>query len=108
MSLINHLLSKSASSVPEVGMGATQLRHTDRSPWTVVEIVSAREVVVQADQYRRTDRNGLSEDQEYEYTPDPDGAKLTLTARKDGSWRVKGWGGVFVLGSRERYCDPSF
>ena len=69
------------------------------------------EVVVQADDYRRTDKNGISEMQTYEYTPNPDACKITVTKRKDGFWRKVGdsnGGGRFSFKARNAYQDPSF
>jgi hypothetical protein len=102
-------------SVPEggikVGQGATYGIGSDRYPYTVIEVSSPTRVVVQADNYRRTDNNGFSESQTYEYTPNPDACQTIVTRRKDGRWRKKGdtkGGGVFSFHGRNAYQDPSF
>lgn len=92
----------------EVGMGATKLGWTDRHPYTVIEIRSPKRIVVQADTSTRLDTNGMSEEQDYSYTPDPTGHTVVLTQRKDGSWRAKGEGTRFAVGARRRYHDYSF
>lgn len=96
--------------IPVVGMGATKVSGSDRYPYTIVHVEDRRNIVVQADGYRRTDNNGLSEDQEYEYTQNPDAAPILLTLRKSGIWRMirTARGAYFVIGSRRAYRDPSF
>jgi len=98
--------------VPKVGDGATQGVGSDRYPFTIVEVCSERKIVVQPDNAVRTDNNGFSESQTYEYSPMPDAAKIVVTRRKDGCWRRKGEPltsrQTFALGHREKYQDPSF
>lgn len=76
----------------EVGVGATHAVGSDRYPYTVVEVVNERRIVVQRDEFRRTDSNGLSESQEYEYTPNPNAEKLTLTLRRRSRFAETGAG----------------
>lgn len=96
---------------PKVGMGATQGVGSDRYPFTVVEVINDRKIVVQGDSYRRTDSNGLSESQSYEYTPNPDAQRIVVTKRKNGRWYEQGQPmghGAFNIGHRSAYQDPSF
>jgi hypothetical protein len=102
-------------SVPEggikVGQGATYGIGSDRYPHTVIEVVNETRVVVQADNYRRIDNNGFSEDQTYEYAPNPLACRIIVTRRKDGAWRKQGdnsGSGVFSFHGRNAYQDPSF
>lgn len=102
-------------AVPEggikVGQGATFHIGSDRYPYTVVEVCSPTRVVLQADNYRRIDKNGFSEDQTYEYTPNSDAALTVVTRRSDGIWRKQGdtkGGGSFSFHDRKAYQDPSF
>jgi len=111
-SLINRI-TPSNPKVPTVGDAATILRWTDRSPATVVEVsADGKTVVIQDDNYRRTDSNGMSESQTYEFTPNPDGGKTTFTLRRNGRWVAKGCsmndGNHLALGHRDRYFDYSF
>lgn len=110
---LNNLIAGSNPTItPEVGMGATHIGWTDREPYTVVEVVNADTIVVQEDNAKRVDTNGMSESQSYEYTPNPDGRKVTVTRRKNGQWIAKGepmkTGTKFVVGSRSKYHDYSF
>lgn len=94
-----------------VGMGATKIVGSDRYPFTVIEVVNDRRLVLQSDEYRRTDKNGLSELQEHEYTPNPDGSTVIVTKRKDGRWVQQGEsikGTPYHIGERRAYQDPSF
>lgn len=52
---------------PIVGDGATYRIGSDCYPYTIVEVVSPRKVMVQRDEYRRTDKNGISEAQTYSF-----------------------------------------
>ena len=122
-SLVNHLHSRAVIGQPEptVGMGATMLGWSDRHPGTIIEVFSIRRtkfIVVQADKYKRIDKNGMSESQEYEYTPDTEGAKYTFRIGRSGQWEevyfnenkrwVKTSGQGLRIGEREKYYDFSF
>ena len=108
-SLINHLAASAASPRPEVGMAATLLLWTDRKPATIVWVsASGKTLRLQHDYAKRIDNRGpYTEDQDYEYSPNPNGHIETARLTKRG-WRVKGGGSGVMLGHRERYEDPSF
>lgn len=126
-SLVNHLYSRNAPVPPcavEIGMGATFLSWTDRHPATVHATWSEGKknprifISVREDDWRRTDKNGISESQEYDYTPDPDGREEVYRWSGDrwegvrrnpetGRWiKCRNYG--LVLGYREKYEDPCF
>lgn len=120
-SLINHCMSCTAAPLPEVGDGATILGWSDRHPATVVAVFKQGKydfVQVQSDNYKRIDKNGMSESQEYEYTPNPDGSVSTYRLRNDvwecvrksdtGRYVKTGSDSNVVFGRRERYYDFSF
>ena len=110
-SLINQMYSNAKSPVPVVGMGATECGWSDRSPYTVVEVISPRLLVLQGDTATRTDNNGMSDCQSYTYAPNPACHPLRVSLRKDGRWRRVGsgkGGSVFLIGKREAYYDYSF
>lgn len=123
-SLMNHIHSRAVIGQPEptIGMGATILGWTDRNPATVVNVFRTGKslyVVTQDDSYRRIDENGMSESQEYEYTPNPNGGKRTFRRADDGQWHavalnddtgryVKTGGNGLRIGEREKYHDFSF
>lgn len=112
-SLMNHLMSRVAEVTPIVGMGATILYWSDRKAGTIIE-VSEKHFVLQLDNAERSDKNGMSDSQQYTYTPDPNGAKYTFKrvarGKLKGQWRVDGLksGNALLLGSREQYYDFSF
>lgn len=109
---LQNLLGGSSNDKPVVGMGATRYGWTDRHPYTVVEVINDKTIVVQEDNYERIDDNGMSEVQQYKFTPNPEGPKYTLTLRANGKWIVKGEGSKngtkFGVGHRDRYYDFSF
>lgn len=111
-SLVNHLMSGHVGGpVPVVGMGATILCWTDRHAATVVKVSpSGKTVWVQEDTATRTDSNGMSEVQTYEYTANPAAPLKAFRLGKHG-WREAGSGGkgnALALGVRRSYHDFSF
>jgi hypothetical protein len=111
-SLQNHLIGNSVSGqVPEVGMGVTRIFYSDREPYTIVEIINPKTIVVQEDDAIRTDDNGMSESQKYEFTRNTQKPKIVVTLRKNGQWIQKGQlkgGCVFKIGYRDKYYDFTF
>ena len=119
-SLINHVMSRSQSPEPVVGMGGTMLYWSDRTAVTVVEVNhKGRFIVVQEDRAVRVDRNGMSEVQQYEYKPDPNGSKYIYRKMRDGRWAQhylnpktnrlkKNSSAQLALGYRDKYHDYSF
>lgn len=120
-SVMNHIMTGTKQTDPEIGMGATLCSWTDRHPATVIYVDEFKSLVyVREDNYQRTDKNGWSESQEYEYTANPDGQVHAFRKNKHGRWervRVNQKTGRFnkadcgyglVLGRREKYWDPSF
>jgi hypothetical protein len=124
-SITNHIYAVATRGQPEpvVGMGVTFLCWTDRRPGTIVNVnISDRywDIVVQEDNARRIDKNGMSEDQEYEYTPNT-GAALQHyrfdNEKPENGWRARfqnetgRWvfaDGKICIGRREKYHDFSF
>lgn len=123
-SLVNHLSTGTRGQpTPVVGMGATILHWTDRSPATIIEVWSDKGytwIKVQGDNYRRTDDNGMSECQSYEYTPNPEGGVSTYRHKEGQAWEAmrlnpetKRWnksksGQGLRIGEREKYHDFCF
>lgn len=98
-------------TTPEVGMGATYGVGSDCYPYTIVEILSPRRIVVQADSYTALPGNDpFSENQSYEYFRNPQGHLVTLSLRKNGRWVPVGQSnyGGFAIGHRRFYQDPCF
>lgn len=116
-SLTNALMGATEPPEPIVGMGATRLQYTDRTACTIVAVLrsSKGEVIgveVQEDKWHRTDKNGMSENQEYLFEPNPAGSRSIYTKRKNGAFIRKGDGSKngerLHIGKRERYHDFSF
>jgi len=103
----NALFNQTRSLEPQVGMGATELMYSDRHPFTIVEILSPKRIVVQADKATRKDDRGFSESQQYIYEPQPESPKIVLFLNKHGRWKARGNadGSTFLIGKREEYYD---
>jgi hypothetical protein len=119
-SLINHFYSRSTINEPEpeVGMGVTMLSWSDRHAGTIVEVNNKkRYIAVTDDHTKRIDNNGISESQEYEYTPVMDGYRNYYRKDRKGEWRrcffnekkrLVFTSGGLILGKKESYYDFSF
>lgn len=122
-SVMNHLYSRMTKGQPEPveGMGVTFLHWTDRSAGTIVSLSNAGKyplIWVRGDHAKRTDNNGFSECQTYEYTPNPSG-KLSMYRFKNNRWEAvevnkatgrvrKTHGPGLRIGDRDAYHDFSF
>ena len=96
---------------PVVGMGATINFHSDSKAATIIQIShKGKRIVLQQDKATRTDQNGVSESQSYNYETDTDGGIYIATLRKDGRFRLVGStsGSTISLGVRREYYDYSF
>ncbi len=103
-SLVNHIMADNAV-VPEVGMGVTVLCWTDRHAGTITH-VTPKTITVQRDKAIRVDKNGMSENQEWRFEPDPLGSMGIFRLTKRG-WRNAGGNGL-AIGERDEYYDFSF
>ena len=119
-SMTNYLLSGTKGQpTPVVGMGATKLCWTDRHPATIVEVLKGGKLIgIQKDNCKRIDSNGMSEDQDYEFTPNPSASIEYYKLNKQGAYYAahkneKGnfvfvGGGQLRIGDRDKYHDFSF
>jgi len=125
-SVFNHIDSRSVRGEPEpyVGMGATVLHWTDRSAATIIAVETIRNVVyvtTRDDNAVRKDKNGMSESQDYDYLPDPDGSiRVFKKHPKTGFWKFcvfntetgryvqQKHGSGLKIGVRDEYYDYSF
>lgn len=94
---------------PEIGMGATICHWSDQTPGTVIQIThKGKRIVIQEDKAIRTDNNGMSDSQSYDYEPDANGTTYIATLRKDGNYRLATRKTLVSLGVRRKYHDYSF
>jgi len=91
---------------PEVGMGATLLMWTDTHAYTITRVSdSGKTFWMKRDLAERADKNGMSDSQDYKYTPQPDAPEECVRMTKRG-WMCRG---QFVrVGYRDEYYDYSF
>ncbi len=105
----NYINWTEETAKPQIGMGATHLGWTDRTPYTIISISkSGKSFVMQEDKSTRTDKNGMSDAQSYTHESNPEGRTREVRMTKRG-WRIGGVRGDKVLvGVRTRYYDYSF
>ncbi|WP_051442080.1 hypothetical protein [Arthrobacter sp. H14] len=111
-SISNQIAARTKPDVPTVGMGATELMASDRRAGTIIAINhDGRQLTFQRDKAKRTDSNGMSDDQSYGYSPNPGAQKRVYTRRKNGQWCLQGTvagRAVLAVGYRREYHDYSF
>jgi hypothetical protein len=123
-SVVNHLLSRGVKGqpTPAVGMGVTFLGWTDRRPGTIFKtfVVGSRLIIeCRDDDYERTDKNGMSEDQTYKFTVKVNGNKSYWRREANEMWNKVKWNAEIKrwvkagdrglrIGERGAYYDFSF
>jgi len=120
-SLFNHIMANGTiNNIVPGETGATLLMWTDRHAATVVEVFKKGKfdyIVIQMDEAKRVDNNGLSDNQSYEYVRNPAGRKEIFKVTDKGfkNVRINGNGryvqtGVYglMVGVRREYHDFSF
>jgi len=105
-SVTNALEVRGGDPEPTVGMGCTMYYWSDRKAGTVVEIERDKKgaikyLVVQEDTANRTDSNGMSEDQDYTFEPNPKGEKHVVKFHA----KLNKW--VEVAGPQAPYFAPN-
>ncbi len=73
-------------SVIEVGTGVTEYFFSDRIPYEVTKVLNQEHVFIRRMNAIRIDKNGMSEDQEYEYKSDTSAPEIELVKRSNGVW----------------------
>lgn len=121
-SLFNHIMANGSVKDIVIGeTGATLLSWSDRHAATVINMFKRGKfdyIVVQEDNAVRTDDNGFSESQTYEYSRNENGSTYMFRITDAGFVSVyedrdtgrikKGCGQGLMIGRREKYYDFSF
>jgi len=118
--MINEMYENMTINAPEpqIGMGATITHWTDRDAGTVVAW-DGKVICVQQDHAKRIDNNGMSDSQQYEYTPNPHGREYYFRRDKHNRWvqvrfneKTGRWnnaeGPGLIVGFRDEHYDYSF
>ena len=83
-SLVNHIMTTNSNQLtPEVGMGVTLCSWTDRKAGTIIAI-DKNIIYIREDLSVRTDKNGMSEAQTYEYSPNSNGQMYIFKQDRSG------------------------
>jgi hypothetical protein len=89
-----------------IGKGGTYSCGSDRYPVTVIAKTD-RTITVQNDNFTATRAHNYFGTQDYDFTPNPNGATMVCRwSTKRGSWISKGT--RVHIGMRGAYRDPSF
>ena len=71
-----------------VGMGVTSIIGSDKYVYTIIDVNnSKKKIKIQQDICKRTDSNGQSVDQTYEYYNNPNGKIIILSLRNNSYWK---------------------
>lgn len=109
--LNNRFLENCKGATPEVGMGVTECMWSDRNPYEIIAVKDDRHITIRRLDYKRTDKGGFSECQEYEYYSNERYTPIELFKNNKGRWvRRVGVRGVdnssgWYIGRAERYYD---
>ncbi|WBF05186.1 hypothetical protein [Burkholderia phage CSP3] len=134
-SLVNHLQSRAVVGQPEpvVGMGVTLLAWTDRDAGTIQRVFKVGKstlIEVTRDDAELISGSTMSEDQEWKFTPNPEGSRYVFRMADSGMWeeviqavtydddgnrkvstrwsKRRGGGYGLRIGERDKYRDPCF
>lgn len=106
-SVINQVMSGPTTVKPEVGMGATICMWSDRHAATITYVSpSGKMLRARQDHAKRIDKNGMSEMQQWEYSPNPNQPEVTYRLTKKGIW--KSGCNRLAIGVRNEYYDFTF
>lgn len=98
---------RNARKVAKVGAPVTMSWYSDQHAGTIVKISpSGRYIDVQRDYAVRTDKNGMSDSQSYDYYADPQGAVQRCYRDSNGNYNGKGF--HVTIGTRREYHDYGF
>ena len=98
-SVLNCIQGNSRGKFPQVGMGVTELCYSDRHAYEIIEIClftsgpkkgQIKTIKIRELEAVRTDNNGISETQSYQYFSKPDGQTRTLCLYR-GKWRERSY-----------------
>jgi hypothetical protein len=99
-------LSGGAFAAPTVGSGATLVMWSDTHAYTVSRVsASGKSFWMKRDNAERVDHNGMSDSQDYRYTPQPDAPEEHVRMTKRG-WMCRGQ--LVRVGYRREYYDYTF
>lgn len=121
-SLVNHLMSSSSNTEPNIGTPATLLSWSDRDAATVTNVFTknGRNIVEVTYDISTVVRGSTADGSAvYRYERDPSGSVRYFRREKTGEWVcvrknedtgrwVKSGQSGILLGHRETYRDPSF
>ncbi len=122
--LMNRFAENKQAVEPAKGVGVTFYLYSDRHAGTIQCVWTEGAysfIAVTEDDAKRTDKNGMSEMQDYEYTEQPDGYQMIYRRKTDsaepwrsvhksdkGRWKLTGSTTSISIGWRDAYHDFSF
>lgn len=73
----------------KVGTGVTEMCYSDRHAYEVVKVIDDKHLLIRRCDAKRIDNNGLSDDQDYEYTLRPYKETILTEEMLDDDFRMK-------------------
>ena len=72
----------------EVGTGVTEYSYSDRSPYEVTQVINQKHIFIRAMDYKRIDKNGMSDAQSYEFISNPEKPEIELVLKNNVWYKV--------------------
>lgn len=105
-SLAAHRTAVAMANPPVVGMGVTATIYSDAHVFTIVRVSpSGKTFWATEDTAKRVDKNGMSDQQDYVYSSNPEGKQVVFRLLKSGRWEAKGFRRNVTLGVRRAFYD---
>ena len=73
----------------KVGVGVTEYGWSDRHPYEVTKVIDQKHFFIRPMNYKRTDSNGMSDCQDYEYSSNLEAKEIEIVRRYNAWYRVE-------------------
>lgn len=101
---LNNRLEENRINVEEIraGQGVTKYSYTDRTPYIITKVINQNNFYIREMRAERTDSNGMSEMQEYNYFDDLTKPEEEIIIKKGAFYRVRRYSKESLLNKAEQ------
>lgn len=92
----------------KVGTGVTEYGYSDRHPYEVTKVIDQKHISIRAMDYKRIDKNGMSDAQSYEYISNEKNPEMELEKRGDVWYRVRKFSKAMWMEMAEEHLERGF